>query len=202
MNNLIYKFLKSSIFSSIGLIILGVLLFFQSEATIVSISYIIGGILVAIGTIALINYIKDLNKEVKNELDIIYGIGMVVLGILVITNPKGIASIIPTILGIIIIINSSAKLEYSFELKKQKKELWKSTMIFSLITLLCGILLIFNPFAGAELFTKIVGVLLFIYGITDMISSLRIRKTFKEIQNILENKNIKEADVIEDKTKK
>ena len=33
----------------------------------VSISYVIGGILVAIGTIALINYARALNKNVKNE---------------------------------------------------------------------------------------------------------------------------------------
>ena len=74
-------------------------------------------------------------------------------------------------------------------------------MILSLITLLCGILLVFNPFRGAEFITKVVGIILFIYSITDIISSLRIRKTVKNIQKVLENNTIKEADVIEDKTK-
>lgn len=202
MNNIMSKLLKSSLFSSIGLVILGLLLFFQSEATIVSISYVVGGILVAIGAIALINYVKNANQNIKNELDIIYGVGMVILGIIVITNPKAIASIIPFILGVLIIINSSAKLQYSFELKKEKNVLWTSTMILSLITLLCGILLIFNPFSGAEFITKVVGILLFIYGVMDITSTLRIRKTLKEFQKALDNKNVKEADVIEDNTKK
>lgn len=202
MNNIMSKLLKSSLFSSIGLVILGLLLFFQSEATIVSISYVVGGILVAIGAIALINYVKNANQNIKNELDIIYGVGMVILGIIVITNPKAIASIIPFILGVLIIINSSAKLQYSFELKKEKNVLWTSTMILSLITLLCGILLIFNPFSGAEFITKVVGILLFIYGVMDITSTLRIRKTLKEFQKALDNKNVKEADVVEDNTKK
>lgn len=202
MNRFILKSLKSSIFSSIGLIILGILLFFQSEVTIISISYVIGGILIAIGTIALINYAKNVNKDIKNELDIVYGIGMVILGIVVIANPKTVASIFPCILGVIVTLNSSIKLEYSFQLRKQKNILWKSTMILSLVTLLCGILLIFNPFKGAEFFVKAVGVLLFIYGITDFISTLRLRKTIKNIQNLLEGNDVKEADVIEDKTKK
>lgn len=201
MNNFMSKFFKTSVFSAIGLAILGILLVFESELTIVSISYVIGAILVAIGALAIINYINDMKKNVKNELDIVYGIGMVILGIIVISNPKGVASIIPFILGVLIIINSAAKLQYSLELKKDNNNLWNSTMILSLITLLCGILLVFNPFRGAEFITKVVGIILFIYAITDIISSLRIRKTVKNIQKVLENNTIKEADVIEDKTK-
>jgi uncharacterized membrane protein HdeD (DUF308 family) len=195
------KFLKSSIISAIGLAILGILLVFESELTIVSISYVIGAILVAIGTIAILNFVNDMKKNVKNELNIVYGIGMVVLGIIVISNPKGVASIIPFILGVLIIINSAAKLQYSLELKKDNNKLWNSTMIMALITLLCGILLVFNPFSGAEFITKVVGVLLFIYAVTDIISSLRIRKTVKNIQKVIENNTVKEAEVIEDKTK-
>ena len=70
MNNFMSKFLKSSLFSSIGLAILGILLFFQSEVTIVSISYVIGAILVAIGVLALLKFINNYKKN-KNELDIV-----------------------------------------------------------------------------------------------------------------------------------
>ena len=84
MNTFIEKIIKSSIFGSIGLIILGILLFLYSELTIVSISYVIGGLLVAIGVMALIKYINNANKNTQNELDIVYGVGTVILGIIVI----------------------------------------------------------------------------------------------------------------------
>lgn len=200
MSNIVTKFIKSSLFSSIGLAILGVLLFLESELTIVTISYVIGAVLVAVGAIALINYVNDLHKDTKNELNIVYGIGMGILGIIVISNPKGVASIIPFILGIIIVLNSSAKIEYSLELKKKDNKLWTSTMILSVVALLCGILLIFNPFEGATFITKVVGVILFIYAIIDITSTLRLRKTIKNIQKVLEDNKIKDAEVIEDNT--
>ena len=200
MSNIVTKFIKSSLFSSIGLAILGVLLFLESELTIITISYVIGAVLVAVGAIALINYVNDLHKDTKNELNIVYGIGMGILGIIVISNPKGVASIIPFILGIIIVLNSSAKLEYSLELKKKDNKLWTSTMILSVVALLCGILLIFNPFEGATFITKVVGVILFIYAIIDITSTLRLRKTIKNIQKVLEDNKIKDAEVIEDNT--
>ena len=202
MNKFMTKFLKSSLFSSVGLVILGILLFFQSEVTILSISYVVGGILVAVGTLAFIDYVKSMNKNERNELDIVYGIGMVVLGIIIISNPKGVASIIPFILCIIIILSSSAKLQYSLELRKVGNPLWKSTMILSLITLLFGLLLIFNPFKGAELITKVVGILLFLYGIIDIISTIRIKKTVEDIKKVIEDNSVPDAEVIEDKTKK
>lgn len=204
MNNFIEKVLKSSLFSSIGLALLGLLLFFQSEITIISISYIIGGVLTAIGIIAFINFIKDKNQNINNELDIIYGIGMIILGIIVINNPKALASVIPFILGIIITFTSASKLQYSLELRKENNELWLSTMIFSLLTLLCGITLIFNPFSGAAFVTKIVGILLFVYAIIDITSTIKIRKKVNNIESEISKKTapVQEAEVIEDHTEK
>lgn len=199
MSSFMSKIIRSSMFSSVALAVLGALLFFQSELTIVSISYIIGAVLVGIGLAAIIKFVNNLNKDIKNELDMIYGTVTVVLGIIVISNPKAIASIIPFVLGILIIISSAAKLQYGLELRKGNNDLWTGTVILSSITLLCGILLIFNPFAGAEFITKVVGILLFVYAVLDIISNIRIRNTIKEVKNELTEK-IVEADVVEDKT--
>ena len=194
------NFFKSSIISSLGLAILGILLIFYSEVTIVSISYVIGAILIALGTLALLKYIRNYKVGIQNGLDIVYGIVTVILGIIIITNPKEIAGIIPFVIGIVIIISSANKLQYSFELKKVNSSIWKSTMILSIITMLCGILLIFNPFKGAVFITKIVGILILLYAVLDLISTIAIKKSIKEING--KEEKIKEADVIEDKSKK
>ena len=207
MENIMTKLLKSSIWSSIALVILGFLLIFYSEVTIISISYVIGGILIAIGVIALLKYISNINKDIKNEIDIVYGIGTIILGIIVICNPKAIASIIPFILGILIVINSTAKIDYSFKLRKNKNNLWISTLIVALVALICGVLLIFNPFAGAEFITKVIGIILVVYAILDIVSTIRISKELKEtFGKAKEDKKklkdtVVEAEVIEDNTK-
>ena len=77
-------------------------------------------------------------------------------------------------------------------------------MALSLITVLCGILLIFNPFAGAVFITKIVGILILAYALLDIISTLMFENTVrnikKEIKEIVED--TKEAEVIEEKENK
>ncbi len=195
------KLFKTSIFSSIALVILGLLLFFQAETTIISISYIIGAILIAIGVLSGIRFVGGLNDNNQNELDIIYGIVCVVLGILIITNPTAIASAIPIVVGVIIVLNSVVKLHYSLELKESKNELWKSTMIMSVIMTVCGIILIFNPFAGAVFITKLIGALIVIYAVLDIASTIVIKKTVTKIHNAIEEK-IVDAEVVEDKTDK
>ncbi|MCI8568892.1 MAG: hypothetical protein HFJ11_02795 [Bacilli bacterium] len=201
MGNFISKIFKSSILGSIGLIVLGTLLVFQSEATIISISYIIGGILVAIGALAILRFIRNSKEKVKRDLDIVYGIVTIILGIIVIRSPHAIASIIPFIIGFIIIINSATKLQYSFELKKNNNDLWKSTMILAFITTICGLILILNPFKGAEFITKIVGILILIYSILDIISTITIKNTVNKIHNAIEE-NIVDAQIIEEETPK
>lgn len=203
MKDIINKIFKSSILGAISLVVLGILLIFESEATIVTISYAIGGILVAIGVLALLKFYKEVkdNDDDDTGMDLVYGIISIVLGIVVISNPKAVASIIPIVMGLIIILNSGTKLQYSIELKRNNNNLWKSTMILSLISTLCGVLLIFNPFKGAAFLTKLIGFLILLYAVLDIISTITIKSTVKKIKTAI-NESVEEAKVIEVKEKK
>lgn len=201
MSSMMSKFFKSSILGSLALVILGILLIFQSEATIISISYIIGGILVAIGVLAILKYLKNSKSQINSGLDIVYGVVTVILGVIVISNPAAIASIIPFVVGFIIIINSARKLQYSIELKNNENELWKSTMIIAFITTICGVVLVINPFKGVVFITKIVGILITLYSVLDIISTITIKNTLKEIHSAIEE-TITDAQVVDEKTTK
>ena len=201
MKTLMNKIFKSSILGALALVVLGILLIFESEATIVTISYVIGGILVAIGVLALLKFYKEVKENDDTGMDLVYGIISIILGIVVISNPKAVASIIPIIMGLLIILNSGTKLQYSIELKKNNNNLWKSTMILSLISTLCGVLLIFNPFKGAAFLTRLIGFLILLYAILDTISTMAIKNTVKKIKTAI-NDGIEDAKILEVKEKK
>lgn len=201
MSSMMSKFFKSSILGSLALVILGILLIFQSEATIISISYTIGGILVAIGVLAILKYLKNSKSQINSGLDMVYGVVTVILGVIVISSPAAIASIIPFVVGFIIIINSARKLQYSIELKNNENELWKSTMIIAFITTICGVVLVINPFKGVVFITKIVGILITLYSVLDIISTITIKNTLKEIHSAIEE-TITDAQVVDEKTTK
>lgn len=195
---------KSSICASIVLMILGLLLIFQSEATITTISYIIGAALIALGVLAIIRFIKSAKKltEMDFSLDIIYGVVTIILGIVIITNPRAIASILPIVLGIAIIINSASKLQYAFILKNDNNDMWKTTMIIAVVSTICGVVLLFNPFAGAVLIMRIVGIFIVIYSILDIVSTIIIKKNVEDFKNIIDSTVVEEAEIIDEKPKK
>lgn len=193
------KFFRSSIVISTILIVLGILLVFYSEFTIMAIAYIIGAILIAIGALAIIKFVQNINNNKKNELDIVYGLGTIILGILVINHHETIASIIPFVIGVGIIISSSTKLQYALELKTQNNPQWKMTLFVSIVSVACGVVLLFNPFKGAVIFTQLVGGFIIAYAVLDIISTMTIRKNFKTIQKAIEAAVVTDAEVVEEK---
>lgn len=197
METLMKKFFRSSLISSIILMIIGVLLILQSEITIITISYLIGTLLIAMGAIAIIKFIKNINNVAREELDIFYGVVTIILGVIVVYNPEAIASIIPIIIGIGIIINSATKLQYALELRKSLNKQWKTTVVISIISAVCGVILICNPFKGAVVIMQIIGGFIVAYSILDIVSTITIKKNVAAIHNAIDG-NINDAEVVDE----
>ena len=196
MEQIMKRFFRSSIITSLILLLLGILLIFQSETTIMMISYVIGGVLVAIGVLALIRYVNAGDSPAaRNELDIVYGIVTAIFGIIIIKNYQMIASIIPTVIGIAIVISSAGKLNYAFQLRSQENRMWKTTMVLSIISTICGLILLFNPFAAALGIMKIIGGFIVLYAILDLISTIAIRSSVNGIHKAMEE-TITDAEII------
>ena len=195
METLMKKFFRSSLISSITLLIIGILLILQSEITIITISYIIGTLLIALGAIAIIKFIKNINNIAREDLDIVYGTVTIILGVIVIYNPEAIASIIPIIIGIGIVIISATKLQYAIELKDNLNGQWKTTLIFSIVSAICGVVLICNPFKGAVIIMQIIGGVIVAYSILDIISTITIKKNVSAIHQAIDG-TINDAEVV------
>ena len=182
IKKLMKSFYKSSIATSIVLLIIGVLLFFRSEEAIIGLAYIIGTILCVLGIVAVVMFFKDSSENIKNDLNIVYGIVSLILGILVIVNPNAIAKLIPFIVGIIILINSAIKITYSIEAKDSGEEIWKSSLIMAIISLICGIIILFNPFETSVVVFKVIGAFIILYSILDLVYMFEVKKEVKNIE--------------------
>lgn len=194
MKNKLSKKFSAEIIASAVIFLFGLLLLLKSEITIITITYILGATLIGLGFLAVIKFTKNFKQNVGGELDIIYGIVTIIMGLIVIKNPKVIGSIVPIILGIVIIIKSASKLQEAIELKVRESEMWLSTLIISIISLICGVILLFNPFQGAVVITQIVGGFIMLYSLLDIASTIIITKFAKNM--------IVEADIVETEEEK
>lgn len=177
-----------SLLSSIFLLLLGILLFFKSSATLMGISYLVGGVLIALGVIAIINFLRNSTKDIFVELNIVYGIVSIVAGLFLVTVPEFVGSIIPIVVGITIIISSSFKVQQALVLKNLESKYFLPSLIMAIICLVCGVIILFNPFTSAVVVTKAIGLFMIIYAIMDIINSFILRKSSNLSVEISTNK--------------
>ena len=204
MSNFMKRIYRSSLLTSIVAAFVGLMLIIASTEIIIAISYSVGAVLIALGVIGIISYIRELNTEESDQLDLVYGLVTIILGAIVIQNPTAIASIIPIVFGLVMIISSSIKINYALNLKSKDNDLWKSTLILSLLTTLCGVLLIFRPFEGADLIAKILGAIILSYAILDIISTITIKRNIKKLHKEIKEsvESVVDAVVIDDEEEK
>ncbi len=173
----IKKVIWPSLLSSIFLLLLGLLLFFKSSETLVGISYLVGGVLIALGIIAIINFLRNSTKDIFIQLNIVYGIVSIVSGIFLVTVPEFIGSIIPIVVGIAVIISSSFKVQQALVLKNLDNKYFLPSLVMAIVCLVCGVVILFNPFTSAVVVTQIIGLFMMIYALLDIVNSFILRKS-------------------------
>ena len=206
------KTIWPSLISSGVILVLGLLLFFKSSVTLMGISYIFGGLIIAIGVLAIVRFISNNHSDISNQLNIVYGIICIISGIFFIEKPEIIGSIIPVVMGIGIIISSSLKIQQSFNLKSLNSSYFFWSFVTALLSLICGIVLLFNPFKGAVIITKAIGIFLVMYAILDICNTIVLKKSGvsisistvndKDIKSKSNHKKAKDAKIIKEVTKK
>lgn len=206
------KTIWPSLISSGVILVLGLLLFFKSSVTLMGISYIFGGLIIAIGVLAIVRFISNNHNDISNQLNIVYGIICIISGIFFIEKPEIIGSIIPVVMGIGIIISSSLKIQQSFNLKSLNSSYFFWSFVTALLSLICGVVLLFNPFKGAVIITKVIGIFLVMYAILDICNTLVLKKSGvsisistvndKDIKSKSNHRKAKNAKIIKEVTKK
>ena len=136
------------------------------------IGILIGVALLAVGIIAIVKYIKE--KDNGSSLNLVSGILYSVLGVIIIIYPYSIINLVTICLGVYLVINGLLKLKLSFVLKRITDK-WIGTLIMGIITVILGVVLIFNPFAGITI-TKLAGAFLVVVAVFDLIDTYIIQK--------------------------
>lgn len=192
IDNKLKSMFRTSVIVSLALILVGIFLIVSPETTLSFVSYGTGIVLLITGLIPTINFF--INKENQKYLDIsfIFGIIFIIVGIVIIINPKIVASIVPLLIGIWMIINGVIKLYYSILINKTVKSI--SSIIISLLILVCGLLLVLNPFGGAVTLTIIIGIFLVVYSLLDLAECIIIYVSNKKSKK---EDTVKEAKYIE-----
>lgn len=177
------KEIKSTLFILSGLyIVIGLIMLIAPTFVTNMICYLIGALCLIIGGLAIYTYISS---EVYGPLAyaiLVIAIALIVLGVFIVVDPIGFASVLPFITGVVLVIDAFSKLQSASSLKKYNHDKWWVVLIAGFLIFAFGIILILNPFESLKLFIRIFGVFLIFDAVSSFITATSYAKIEKNIK--------------------
>ena len=170
-------------------IILGAALIAKPEFFTHAISYTIGGLSIAAGCIEIGRFLLGRNSppaegekpDGGGSFMLIRAIILAAIGIFLILKPDFIAQVLATIFGLYMLISGGITLFDSLRIKKSVNDEWQLTCLLSSITVLGGIVILFNPMLPNTIMFTVLGIVLLVTGITNMIGSVVGKRKVEEL---------------------
>lgn len=182
----IKAFKWENILTAILYVVLGILLVIFPVSIVKTLCYTIATVVIVIGLIRIISFFMKREQEGFMRTGVVSGAIFVLLGLFIAINSRVIISMIPFIIGIFVFISGFSKLQYTFCLKKYVNEKNNGMLILAVVTIIVGLLLIFNPFRAAKWMIRVVGICIALTGASDLISGIYFYRKMREYTKDME----------------
>ena len=175
---------QTNIAFSITEFVIGIILLLRPKGFTALIIVLLGVVLMALGTISVINYFrKDKLEAMKTNL-LSKGLLCLLLGVFFAFNSSWLILSFPvtTVLyGIFMMLVGVVKFQTSIDSLRFKVKCWYINLAGALITLVCSVLIIANPFSTTEFIWKFIAISMLVEAAVDIISYILVNKSKKAI---------------------
>lgn len=146
----------------------GLLLMLYPSTSTVTLCYIGGGLMIVGGIIKMIGYFsKDLYRPAF-QFDLAFGLLLLAMGLIMVFHPQAVISFLHFLIGIIIMADGLFKIQTAIDARRFGLGQWWLILSCAIITGVCGLLLIINPFQGAAMLMILMGAGLLFEGILNL----------------------------------
>ena len=179
MKKLLKQIKWETLLTSALYIVLGVVALVIPDTMVKTLGYLIGILLIVAGAVSMICYLlreASLNYY-RNGFG--YGLVSIAVGILFLYKVEWIISLVPAILGILVVASGCRKLQDVIDMKRLGYGNWVAVLILAAVNVILGAALIANSLKAALFFLQLVGVGLIFSGVTDCITCFYLAKKAK-----------------------
>lgn len=162
-------------------ILLGLAAFLIPETMEKTLAYLMAAVLILAGAVSMVCYLLRDAKQNYYRNDFLYGLIGIALGVIVLYKIELIISLVPVILGIMVLISGCAKLQDVIDIKRLNSGNWTVLLVIAVIDVVFGILLITNPFKAVSILFRLIGAGLIFSGITDCVVIFYFADQFKRV---------------------
>lgn len=186
MKDLLRKVKWDAILSALLYVVLGIVALVIPETMIKTLGYLIGIGLIVVGAVSMIGYLLRENSLNYYRHDFGYGLVGIAVGILFLYKVEWIISLVPVILGIMVLASGCGKLQNVIDMMRGEYGNWIVMLILAIINVVFGVILIVNPFDTVILLFQLVGVGLIFSGITDCFAAVYVAGRLGKFMNRME----------------
>lgn len=174
---------KSMLITTVVTLVLGIVLLIEPSGSIQVLTAIVAILSMLIGGLQIVEYMRQQREEKMMSLSLVLGVILLTIGIYLMFNLKSLVIFFTNIIGIVLCIKALFKIQYAFNIKGISDK-WIYNLIVGIISMILGVILICNPFQSAELFLRIIGILLIISSIAEIVETGMVIKSLEEAKEI------------------
>lgn len=186
MKEMLKKIKADVIFSAVLCIVMGIVIFVWPATTIDLMCKVLAVGLIIYGAVQLVAYFFN---RMDNPFSGILGLIAALVGLWIFARPESIVSLIPIVIGVILLIHGMQDIKLAFEAKSSRYKKWWSMLLIAVIGIVFGVICIVNAFGMVKLALKVIGVALIYDGLSDLWIINRTAKAardMKEMEKALE----------------
>lgn len=163
------------ILAALAYVVLGVVLLAWPDTTGNVLCTLLGILLLGYGIFQIIGFFTRGDEGWgSGAVYLLAGLCAVALGVFALSSPEKVLAILPVALGAVVVVDSCISLKRAFQLKELGMERWWIAALLAVVTLLFGLVVMFNPFQSVLLVIRIVGGVLIYQGISDLVTITRV----------------------------
>ena len=163
-------------------IALGIVLILWPGATMKTICYLLAAMLLAIGVVSLINYLRKDISGIIYRYDLVVGLCAILGGILVIVKVDKLTDLIPAVRGFLVTMSGIMKMQNSVDMLRLGHGTWHVAFAMAIVNIVAGIVLLMNPFEAAQILIMCLGIALVYSGITDLYVTISISRRLSQLK--------------------
>jgi uncharacterized membrane protein HdeD (DUF308 family) len=160
------------VFMSAVYIALGAVLLIWPETVLNAVCYVVGGLVMLSGVVQVVRFFAARERLLFAPMTLTLGLVCLGLGLFLILRSDIVQTVLPIVFGLFVIFDSVVRIQSALELKKCEYGNWWTGLLLALLSVVLGLVMIFNPFASIQTLVMAVGVILIIEGALNVISIL------------------------------
>ena len=178
MKDFLYRADNHGVLLSILMIVLGLLLALWPGHVMTTALTLLGIALVVGGGLLIYSWYRGRNQN-SSVITLTEGILLAIAGLVVLFAPRFLISIVPFAVGAMIALNGIFNLAQAFDQRRERYSRWTASLAMAVLTVVLGLLILFNPFSTMEMLVVAIGVIIIYNGVSNLLIELGYRKIYK-----------------------